>query len=73
MIQFRKSIEIIERQNSSEPLFLYISYQAAHTPIVRPPRRFLNQYPRLRSRYNKRGFEAHVHRAATITVSITYQ
>ena len=69
---FRKSVELIEKQNSSQPFFLYVSYQSAHSPISRPPQRYLDKYLRARSgsasHYNKRGPVAHLHRAATITV-----
>ena len=73
LFYFRKSLELLEKQNSSQPFFLYISYQSPHTPIVQPPEKYLSRYPSVtkwRSTYNKRGLEAHLHRAATITVII---
>ena len=36
---------MIEDHNSSRPLFLYVAYQAAHAPIVRPPDMYLDMYP----------------------------
>ena len=69
-------MELLENKNSSQPFFLYISYQSPHTPIVEPPGKYLGRYLRInkwRSTYNKRGLEAHLHRAATITVIINFQ
>ena len=41
----RRAQTLIERHNSSQPLFLYVAYQAAHGPIVRPPDKYLDMYP----------------------------
>ena len=40
----RRARTLIERHNSSQPLFLYVAYQAAHGPIVRPPDKYLDMY-----------------------------
>ena len=41
----RRARTLIERHNSSQPLFLYVAYQAAHGPIMRPPDKYLDMYP----------------------------
>ena len=40
----RRARTLIERHNSSQPLFLYVAYQAAHGPIMRPPDKYLDMY-----------------------------
>ena len=40
----RRAKTLIERHNSSQPLFLYVAYQAAHGPIMRPPDKYLDMY-----------------------------
>jgi len=40
----RKATEVIENHNQSNPLFLYLAYQAPHAPIMRPPEWYLQMY-----------------------------
>ena len=59
----RKSVEIIQRHNSSfGPLFLYVAFQSAHGPISKPPQKYLDLYQNIRISAH------HLNRAATITV-----
>ena len=40
----RKAVEVIEKHDTKEPLFLYLAYQAPHMMIQRPPAVYLDQY-----------------------------
>ena len=65
---FRAAVSRIESHNSSSPLFLYVAYQAAHAPMLEPPRRYRRTYhqsPHFRS-LDEEGSN----RYATITVRL---
>ena len=58
----REAGHIIRSHNGSRPLFLYVAFQAAHGPIMTPPRQYLDMY-------NTGGVSRHhLNRAATISV-----
>ena len=58
----REAGDIIRSHNGSRPLFLYVAFQAAHGPIMTPPRQYLDMY-------NTGGVSRHhLNRAATISV-----
>ena len=58
----REAGDIIRSHNGSRPLFLYVAFQAAHGPIMTPPRQYLDMYNTGEvSRH-------HLNRAATISV-----
>ena len=64
-----KAVERIEKHNSSVPLFLYLAFQAPHSPIPRPPDKYMSQYKGVRSVYQAglpNGSQA-IHRAAAVT------
>ena len=60
-------MEVIRNHNSSnedEPLFLYVAFQAAHSPILKPPQKYLDLYKNIK-------ISKHLlHRAGTVSVSI---
>ena len=64
-----KAVERIHNHNSSVPLFLYLAFQAPHSPIPRPPDKYMSQYKGVRSVYQAglpNGSQA-IHRAAAVT------
>ena len=64
-----KAVERIQNHNSSVPLFLYLAFQAPHSPIPRPPDKYMSQYKGLRTVYQAglpNGSQA-IHRAAAVT------
>ena len=65
---FRAAVSRIESHNSSSPLFLYVAYQAAHGPILAPPRRYRRTYHK--SPHFRSLDEEGRNRYATITVRL---
>ena len=64
-----KAVERIQNHNSSVPLFLYLAFQAPHSPIPRPPDKYMSEYKGFRSVYQAglpNGSQA-IHRAAAVT------
>eukprot|EP00090_Calanus_glacialis_P005252 TRINITY_DN14070_c0_g1_i1.p1 TRINITY_DN14070_c0_g1~~TRINITY_DN14070_c0_g1_i1.p1 ORF type:complete len:497 (-),score=119.32 TRINITY_DN14070_c0_g1_i1:104-1594(-) len=62
----RKARDVIEDHDKSKPLFLYLAYQAPHSPIMKPPEKYLQMYNAL-GRFQNPGDEKKLNRAATIT------
>jgi len=63
----RKAVEVIRNHNSSnedQPLFLYVAFQSAHAPIMKPPQKYLDMYK------NTRVSRHVLNRAGTVSVSI---
>ena len=46
----RKAVERIESHDKDDPLFLYVAYQAPHSPWQEPPARYVAQYGAHRDR-----------------------
>ena len=63
----RKAVEVIENHDKSEPLFLYVAYQAPHGPIMKPPEKYLQMYKDI-NHFQNPGDPGPLYRAATITV-----
>ena len=40
----RQAVETIQQHNSSNPLFLMVSFQAPHNPFSSPPARYRRPY-----------------------------
>lgn len=49
----RKAVEVIENHNNSEPLFMYLAYQAPHMNIQKPPQKYLDLYTNSEDKFNK--------------------
>merc|ERR1711962_382084 len=65
----RKAVDVIHKHNStSNPLFLYLAYQAPHMDIQRPPSQYMSLYPesRVYQQHIKQDGQA-LYRAAAIT------
>ena len=65
---FRKAKMLIQNHNKSQPLFLYVAFQAPHGPINEPPAKYLNLYSST-DRARLAGWDANaINRAGTISV-----
>ena len=40
----RQAVKTIKARDSSQPLFLMVSFQAPHNPFNRPPQRYYQHY-----------------------------
>ena len=65
----RKATAVIEQHDKSQPLFLYLAYQAPHGPINKPPQQYLHQYQQL-GRFQQPREEGRLNRAGTILVTL---
>ena len=65
----RKAKVLIDNHKKTQPLFLYVAFQAPHGPINKPPAKYLEIYSRTdRSRLAQWDANA-LNRAGTISVS----
>ena len=69
-------MQIIENHNVTEPLFLYLAYQAPHMNIQKPPQKYLDLYKEDGGRRSRKIYQDNLqddgqalHRAAAISVS----
>ena len=64
----RKAKVLIENHNKSQPLFLYVAFQAPHGPINEPPAKYLQLYSSADRARLARWDENANNRAGTISV-----
>ena len=72
----RKAVEVIENHNVTEPLFLYLAYQAPHMDLQKPPQKYLDLYNQDGGRRSRKIYQDNLqddgqalYRAAAISVS----